>query len=329
MTVELLDPARTALLVIDMQNAFCHSQGTLGVSGVDVEPAQRIIPPVRKLVEGCGAAGIPILWTLQEHFATDHSRGKKRLASHTSKRKQVSALAGSWDAEIVDELAPLASDPTLVVRKHRFGAFYQTRLEKVLNMMGVEALLVTGATTNACVETSIREAYLRDYDVVAVTDCIAGVREEWVPTAHEVWAQYFCELATSEEVEGWLDSSAAPRALALGHILLQVTDLDAAEHFYLGLLGLTVKKREKFRDGRPLLVTNEGLGLTDGGPNGRGPVEHIAFRARDVPAMADRARASGVTIIRGPERSSYGRSLYLADPDGNQVELFGAPESAP
>jgi nicotinamidase-related amidase/catechol 2,3-dioxygenase-like lactoylglutathione lyase family enzyme len=327
MTVDLLDPATTALLVIDMQNAFCHPEGTLGVSGVPVEPAQRIIPPVRRLVESCRSVGVPTLWTIQEHFATDHSRARKRLASHTSKRKQISALAGTWDAEIVAELAPLAADPALVIHKHRFGAFYETRLEKVLDMMGVEALLITGATTNACVETSIREAYLRDYDIVAVTDCIAGVREEWVPTAHEVWRQYFCELATSKEVEGWLVSSAHPRAVALAHLLLQVTDLDAAEHFYLDLLGLTVKKREEFRDGRPLLVTNEGLGLTDGGPGEPGPVEHIAFRGRDIPAMAERARAEGITIIRGPEPSSYGQSLYLADPDGNQVELFGPPES--
>lgn len=329
MTVDLLDPATTALLVIDMQNAFCHPDGTLGISGVDVEPAQQIIPPVHSLIESCTAAGVSVLWTLQEHFATDHSRARKRLASHTSKRKQVSALAGTWDAAIVDELAPLASDPALVIRKHRFGAFYCTRLEKVLDMMGVEALLITGATTNACVETSIREAYLRDYDVVAVTDCIAGVREEWVPTAHAVWGQYFCELSTSEEVANWLDSSSRPGAVALGHLLLQVTDLDLAERFYLGILGLTVKKREKFRDGRPLVVTNEGLGLTDGGPGERGPVEHIAFRARDIGAMAERARAEGATIIRGPEPSSYGQSLYLGDPDGNQVELFGAPESAP
>ncbi len=328
MSIDLLDPATTALLVIDMQNAFCHPDGTLGISGVNVEPAQRIISPVRSLIERCRAGGIPVVWTLQEHFATDNSRARKKLATHTSKRKQVSALTGSWDAEIVEELSPFASDPALIVRKHRFGAFYETRLEKVLDMMGVEALLITGATTNACVETSIREAYLRDYDVVAVTDCIAGVREEWVPTAHAVWGQYFCELSTSSEVRDWLETSLRPRAVALGHLLLQVTDLEMAERFYLGLLGLTVMKREKFRDGRPLVVTNEGLGLTDGGPEGPGPVEHIAFRARDITALAERAHDEGVTVIRGPEPSSYGQSLYLSDPDGNQVELFGASESA-
>ena len=92
---------------------------------------------------------------------------------------------------------------------------------------------------------------------------------------------------------------------------------------YHGLLGLTMRKREEFRDGRPLVVTNEGLGLTNGRPAGQGPLEHLAFRARGIMALADRARAAGVTIVRGPEPSSYGLSLYLRDPDGNVVEVFG------
>lgn len=230
--------------------------------------------------------------------------------------------------EIVDELRELASaDPHLVVQKHRFGCFYETRLEVVLRMLGTEALLVCGATANACVETTLREAYLRDYDVVAVTDCIAAVRPEWEPTAHAVWAQYLGVLATSTDVLSWLEQSREPRALALGHLLLQVSDLAAAERFYLDLLGLTVRKRDEFRDGRPLLVTNEGLGLTNGRPDGPGPLEHVALHARGVRTLAERARAAGVTVLRGPEPSPYGVSLYLADPDGNVVEVF-AEESA-
>jgi ureidoacrylate peracid hydrolase len=323
MSINDLDVKHTALLVIDMQNAFCHPKGTLGVSGVDVEPAQAIIKPVRRLIERADAAGVPVLWTVQEHFEHDESRAKKRLASHTSKRARVSALAGTWDAEIVDELKDLATDPSVMITKHRFGAFHQTRLEMVLRMLGADALLVVGATTNACVETSIREAYLRDYDVIAVTDCISGIRPEWTPTAHAVWAQYFGELATSDEVIAWLDGASRPRASGLGHLLLQVSDLETAERFYVDFLGLTVKKREQFRDGRPLVVTREGLGLTDGSPGGNGPVEHIAFHGRGIGAMAERCREAGVTIVRGPEPSSYGVSLYLKDPDGNQIEVFG------
>lgn len=324
MTLELLDPRRTVLLVIDMQNAFCHPEGTLGISGVDVAPAARAIPVVARLAAACAEAGVPVLWSRQVHFAEDAGRARKRLPSHTQKRARVSALAGTWDAQLVDELSELADDPSRVFTKHRFGCFYETRLEAMLRMLGAEALIVCGATANACVETTLREAYLRDYDVVAVTDAIAAVRPEWEPLAHDVWGQYFGVLAGSDEVVSWLAGSSAPRALGLGHLLLQTSDLEAAEAFYLGLLGLTLRKRETFRDGRPLTLTNEGIGLTDGRPPGAGPLEHVAFEARDVPGLADRARSVGVTIVRGPEPSAYGVSLYLLDPDGNQVEVFGA-----
>jgi ureidoacrylate peracid hydrolase len=322
--LDALDLDRTALLVVDMQNAFCHHEGTLGISGVNVAPAQAIVAPIAQLVEGCRAAGVPVLWSQQVHFATDAGRARKRLPSHTQKRARVSALAGTWDMELVDGLKELAAaEPHLVFQKHRFGCFYETRLDAALHMLGTEALLVCGATANACVETTLREAYLRDYDVVAVTDCIAAVRPEWEATAHAVWGQYLGVLATSGSVLDWLQHARQPRATGLGHLLLQVDNLDAAERFYLDLLGLTVRKREEFRDGRPLVVTNEGLGLTNGRPEGQGPLEHLAFRARGVSALADRARAEGVTVLRGPEPSSYGVSLYLADPDGNVVEVFG------
>ena len=327
--VDALLPERSALLVIDMQNAFCHPEGTLGISGVDVGPAQAIVPPIARLVEACNDANVPVLWSQQVHFAADASRARKRLPSHTAKRARISALAGSWDMQLVDELAPLASDPSRVIVKHRFGCFYETRLDAVLRMLGAEALLVCGATANACVETTLREAYLRDYDVVAVTDCIAAVRPQWEPVAHEVWQQYLGVLATSDEIVAWLDAARAPRALALGHLLLQASDLERAERFYLDFLGLTVRNRESFRDGRPLVVTNEGLGLTNGRPAGEGPLEHVAFRARNVRALAERARAEGVGVVRGPEPSAYGLSLYLLDPDGNQVELYGDDEEVP
>lgn len=123
-----------------------------------------------------------------------------------------------------------------------------------------------------------------------------------------------------------------PRVFGVGHLLLQVSDMAAAEDFYLRFLGLTARNRDEFRDGRPLLVTNEGLGLTDGRPNGENVVEHIAFRARNIPAIAERAREEGITIQEGPMPTSYGTSLYLSDPDGNRIELFGdadLPEDEP
>src|SRR5919202_225402 len=119
--LDALVPERTALLVVDMQNAFCHPAGTLGISGVDVAPAQAIVPRVERLVKGCQNAEIAVIWTQQEHFPRDRSRERKRLPSHVAKRARVSCLSGTWDTEFVDELRPLVADSNLVVRKHRFG----------------------------------------------------------------------------------------------------------------------------------------------------------------------------------------------------------------
>jgi ureidoacrylate peracid hydrolase len=113
----------------------------------------------------------------------------------------------------------------------------------------------------------------------------------------------------------------------LDHLLLQTEDLDRAEAFYLGFLGFTVRKRETFRDGRPLVVTEQGLGLTTGRPSGTGPVEHIAFCATGIEGLARRAGELDVPVVMGPMATEYGLSLYLEDPDGNKIELFGEPES--
>jgi len=327
--IDAIDPVRSALLVIDMQNAFCHAEGTLGISGVDVTPAQATYGPVRELVESFQRAGLPVIWTRQVHLARDAAREAKALAAHTARRKQVSALSGSWDAQLVDELADLATDPTFVVTKHRFGAFYETRLDALLGMLGVKALFVAGVTANACVETTLREAYLRDYDVVAVTNAIAAVRPRWIETAQAVWSQYLGALATTAEVTGWLEQAAKPHVTRLHHLLLEVEDLDRSLAFYCEVLGFGIRKRESFRDGRDLVVTEQGLGLVGGIVAGlaggasreRFGLEHLCFGARGVDALAERAAEAGRRIIRGPGPGPYGRTVYIEDPDGNQVEL--------
>jgi len=252
MSIEALDYRKAALLVIDMQNAFIHERGTLGLSGLDTDRLSAIVRPLREMIERFQAAGVPVIWTRQQHFATDMRRAGKKIAGHTSRRKQVSALANSWDEEIIDELGELAAvNPDYVITKHRFGAFHETRLDQTLGMLGTRHLFVTGATTNACVETSIREAYLRDYDVVAVDDCMSGVNPEWEELAKKVWQQYFGTVARSSEVLDWLSEQTRPRVLAYGHQLIMVRDIDAAVDFYTRLLGFTIRPARPLADGRP------------------------------------------------------------------------------
>jgi nicotinamidase-related amidase/catechol 2,3-dioxygenase-like lactoylglutathione lyase family enzyme len=326
MALDALELKTSALLVIDMQNAFVHEKGTLGVSGVDTARLAAIVPAMKALIGRCQAAGMPVIWTLQEHFQRDAVRARKKLAAHTAKRKQVSALAGSWDEEIIEELKPLAaSNPSLVVRKHRFGAFYATRLEQLLRMLGAQTLFVTGTTTNACVETTIREAYLRDYDVVAVTDCISGVNEQWEQTALKVWNQYFCMLADSREVAGWIDAQRKPRTLGFAHMLLQVGDIETSRRFYIDLLGFTERQAKPLADGRPFVPFHQGIALTTGGPGRPVQIDHMAFRVHDVAALAARLKQANVKFFQDLHDGIYGKTIYVADPDGNKVELYEEP----
>ena len=111
------------------------------------------------------------------------------------------------------------------------------------------------------------------------------------------------------------------------HLLLQTSDLEKAEAFYLGFLGFGVKKREQFHDGRPLTVTTEGLGLTSGVIGEAGSVvEHIAFSTSDIRGIAERAVAEGIEVVRELGPGPYGLTVYLADPDGNKIELFSEDE---
>ncbi len=323
MSLDAIDLKKAALIVVDLQNGFCHKDGTLGQSGLDTDRLQSVIPPLRKVIERCKEVGVPVLWTLQEHFERDARRARKKLEPHTAKRKGIVALAGSWDAAIVDDLADLADEPSFIVRKHRFGGFYETRMNMLLDMLGVEAVFVTGLTANACVETTIREAYLRDFDVVGLEDCIAGVRPEWEATAGEVWRQYFAITASSKDFMDWVDRQLQPKAVRVHHLLLMVSDIGRSKAFYTDLLGFDVRPDAKpLPDGRPFIAFRQGLGITEGGPGDSRQMDHLAFEVRNVVALNDKLKTAGVEFERELGDGPYGKAIYVKDPDGNVLELF-------
>lgn len=111
----------------------------------------------------------------------------------------------------------------------------------------------------------------------------------------------------------------------LSHLLIQVSDLAAAEHFYCDLLGLQVKARDTFSGDRPLIVTQQGLGITTlsaaPAPLESRNVEHIAFWVKDLDTLIDTLRTEGYSI-EGPKPNSYGRGIYTLDPDGYRVECI-------
>src|SRR6266571_884365 len=96
----------TALVVVDMQNGFCHPEGAVGAR-LDISDHRAIVPRVAALVRAAHEKGIPVFWTLQEHLQGDAALKRHRLATHLAKLEYVPCLRGTWDAEILDELQQL------------------------------------------------------------------------------------------------------------------------------------------------------------------------------------------------------------------------------
>ncbi len=174
----IIDPGETALLVIDMQNGFCDPQGAMARAGLNYHAQNRIVPTVKELVRVCRRAGIHVAWSLQKHYPDDLTRKKHRIPSHLNKLGAIPCLKDTWDAELVAQLAGEVTPQDDVFEKHRSSCFYNTTLEVKLRMRGITTLIVCGVATNYCVESTIRDAYARDYDIVVVEDCVATLWED-------------------------------------------------------------------------------------------------------------------------------------------------------
>jgi ureidoacrylate peracid hydrolase len=110
------------------------------------------------------------------------------------------------------------------------------------------------------------------------------------------------------------------------HMLLKVADIARSERFYVDLLGFTVRPAKPLPDGRPFVPFHQGIALTSGGPPAPTQIDHIAFTATDLCALAARLKAADVKIFRDLHDGIYGLTIYIADPDGNMIELFEAQE---
>jgi ureidoacrylate peracid hydrolase len=204
-------PSETALLVIDPQNAFCHPEGTLGKSGVDVTPLTAVVPQIVELMRTCDAREIPVICTQHTNELDDAGRARHRIEPHTAKRATLACQPGTWDAAFVAEVSDALPAGAHVVAKHRWSAFFSTQLDGLLQVLGTRLLIVTGTTTNACIETTVRDAYMRDFDVVIPRECVAGVRQEWHEVALAIWERYVGEVVGVDELRRQL----APARVAM------------------------------------------------------------------------------------------------------------------
>ena len=170
-----IDPARAAVLVIDMQNAFGSPGGMFDKAGVPISSIQAAVAPTRAAVEAARRAGVKIVY-LKMAFQADLSDIGAVDAPVGTFHLHLGAKDGvlerdTWATDILDELTPSNEDS--VVYKNRFSGFYQTELDEILKASGIKYLIVTGCTTSVCVESTVRDAFFRDYHCVVLEDCTA------------------------------------------------------------------------------------------------------------------------------------------------------------
>jgi ureidoacrylate peracid hydrolase len=208
-----LDLAKTAVLVVDMQNDFGSEGGMFQRAGIDISAIRAAVLPTARVLEAARSAGIRIIYLtmgIREHLSDLGAEDSPNRIRHlrmavgepvpTPDGEGRILIRGTWNTRIVDELTPQMGD--IVVAKHRFSGFYQTDLDVILRTLGVNQLIVTGCTTSVCVESTIRDAMFRDYSCVLLEDCTAEPIGAGLPRSnHEA------SILAIEALFGWVSSS--------------------------------------------------------------------------------------------------------------------------
>lgn len=206
----VVDPVRAGLVVVDMQNDFCHPAGWLASLGVDIEPARTPIRPLVTLLTAWRASGAPVIWcswgnrpdlanvppgVLHVYNPDGRSTG---LGAMLGDRGPV-LERGSWGAAIVDELEPAPVD--LRVDKYRMSGFWDTPLDSILRNRDLTTVFFAGVNVDQCVFATLVDAACLGYDCVLLTDC-AGTTSPRFCTQATVYnvRQCFGFTATSEAV---------------------------------------------------------------------------------------------------------------------------------
>lgn len=215
-----LDPTRTALLVIDMQNDFCREDGFFSGAGHDVSTCQAAVDRTKWVLEQVRPLGIPVFWSRSinpepPRYKLPPLRFRAPRESEAF-RKSVGGTnrfdPDSWGSQIVDDLT--VGEDELVIDKPRYNLFYRTKLEEELRSRGIDTIVVTGVTTNCCVESTSRDGFMRDFAVLVLSDCVAAFGNEI--ELHEAslknLALFFAVVATADDFVEEIRARAAETA---------------------------------------------------------------------------------------------------------------------
>jgi ureidoacrylate peracid hydrolase len=193
-----LDPQKTALLVVDMQNTFCMP----GAPG-EVAAARGIVPSINRLAARLRAQGVPVIWILH---ANTHSDGRSDwevffnyvVRNRDVRQRMIESLSPAKQA-VWEELQADPADITLVKNRYSALAHGSSSLERVLRNLGIDTVLVAGTKTNVCCDSTARDAMMLDFKSVLLSDCCAALSDEEHLAALETFIQQFGDVMSADE----------------------------------------------------------------------------------------------------------------------------------
>ena len=190
--------SHTAIMLIDLQNAFCSPKGSFAARGgtiEDLEPALRVC---KQLLAMGRAQTLPIVFTNMQ-FKSDYSDAGLLAKTLAPQIIEMGAYAeGSWDAAIADRFEVLPGD--LVIAKNRYDPFCGTALRAELENRRTQHLIVAGLLTNVCVESTVRSAMDRDFEVTVLSDATASYSEVAKTASLQTLARHFARVLTFDEL---------------------------------------------------------------------------------------------------------------------------------
>ncbi len=205
---------RSAVIVVDMQNAFAKPAGLLDLAGIDISAAAAVVRTIRGVLDAARDRGVQVVY-LQTGYKPDLSNGGGAASPNPRKETALCLMRtrpelkgkllveGTWDFQIVDELRPAEGD--LVVLKTRYSGFAGTTLDAALRVRDIRYLFFVGIATNVCVESTLRDAYFHEYWPILVTD---GTMQAGPPAAQQA------TIFNVESFFGWtLEAGSLVRSL--------------------------------------------------------------------------------------------------------------------
>jgi ureidoacrylate peracid hydrolase len=201
-------PAETAVIVVDMQNAYATQGGYVDIAGFDISGAAAAIAQTKKVVEAARKAGILVIY-FQNGWDKDYVEAggpgspnwHKSNALKTMRARPELAgtllAKGTWDYALVDELTPQPGD--IVIPKTRYSGFFNTNIDSVLRSRGIRTLVFTGVATNVCVESSLRDAFHLEYFGIVLEDATHHLGPDFIQKA---------ALFNIEKFFGWVSTVA-------------------------------------------------------------------------------------------------------------------------